>query len=378
MISNFDKDQKEIEAIQLIDRAETLVDKGKGEEAINIYEKAAQIYLDIGSYIKLDEIFIRISKIISKFKNNIQAVYRLNSIIRKTEELKLYEISGKLLMELANKSFIMNDWETAGECWQKASNYLYEADHEEYKNISSFLLLKAGQAFERSPIKKDLGKRLIFQAVMKINNFDDLYQQEEKRAYYLINSKEFEASANKFYEIATYFRKALGNLGDILDEKESKDTVLNAKARFIHFIAEYQMVSALCLRASENRAFNEKIKELGYDSLNLFKQSITLLKDYLCAIKSDFDKEILLRITFDTMLISIIQGMLGIKQINYTDFLLEGVENKKLIKKLKSTPYFIITKRIEKLGLRETLNELLKVHLGHFEKIKNSLISYFL
>ena len=93
MYQNEDKEFQEIQAIKLIDQAENLADKGKGDEAIKLYEKAAQIYLDMGSYLKLDELFIRIIHIISLFKNHIQATYRLQSIIRKTEQLKLYEIT---------------------------------------------------------------------------------------------------------------------------------------------------------------------------------------------------------------------------------------------------------------------------------------------
>ena len=63
--------QAVVEAIKLIDYAETLADKGKGDDAIKEYEKAAQIYLDLGSYIKLDELYIRITRIISQFRNNI-------------------------------------------------------------------------------------------------------------------------------------------------------------------------------------------------------------------------------------------------------------------------------------------------------------------
>jgi len=378
MIHNFDREDKEIEAIQLIDKAENLADKNEGEEAINFYEKAAQIYIDIGSYIKIDELYVRITQIIAQFKNNIQATYRLKSIIRKTEELKLYEVSAKLLIQLGNISNKMRDWETAGECWEKASEYLYEIDPEEFHSLSSILLLKAGQVFERSRIKKDLGKNLILKAVMKINKFDELYEQDEKEALNLLSKKDFESSAKKFNDIAINFKKALENLGDFIDEEKSKDTMLNAKARFIHFVAEYQTVSALCLRASENRDYNEKIKELGTDSLQRFKESISLLKSYLFPQVSDFDNEIILRITFDTMLMTIIQGMLGVSQLNPTEFLLENIEeNKKLAKELKNSPYFKIAKRIEKVGIRENFDDILKLHLGHFEKIKNTLITYF-
>ncbi|MHA1373217.1 MAG: hypothetical protein ACTSR7_02870, partial [Promethearchaeota archaeon] len=244
MFNQEDKEEQEIQAIKLIDQAEELADRGKGEEAINLYEQAAQIYLDLGSYIKLDELFIRITYIILQFKNNIQATYRLKSIIRKTEELKLYEISAKLLINLGNISFKMNDWETAGESWNQASEYLYESDPEEFLNLASILLLKAGQSYERASQTRDLGKQLIFKAVMRHNKFFELYQEEEKQGQLLIANKDFEAAAKKFQEVASYFRKSLDNLSDLLNEEEDKDTMLNAKARFIHFVAEYQTISA--------------------------------------------------------------------------------------------------------------------------------------
>ena len=379
MFNNTDDEEKQIEAIKLIDKAETLADKGKGDEAIKIYEKAAQIYLDLGSYLKLDELFIRITQIILKFRNNIQAVYRLKSIIRKTEELKLEEISAKLLIQLGNISYRMNDWETAGESWSKASEYLFATDPEEYLNLASILLLKAGQAYEKAPQTKDLGKRLILKAVMKINKFDELYQEEERRALLLLESKDFLSASEKFYMISSYFRKALNNLGELLDEAESKETMLNAKARFIHFIAEYQVISSMCLSITRNPDFKEKINNLGFDSIELFKQSISLLKEYLIPIKSDFDREIVLRITFDTMLLAIIQRILDTEKIAPKNFLLDGMEkNKTLLKTIKKSPYFAVTDKIDKIGLTEALQDLLNVNLGHFEMIKNILISSIL
>ena len=78
------------------------------------------------------------------------------------------------------------------------------------------------------------------------------------------------------------------------------------------------------------------------------------------------------------MLMAIIQGMLGAYQVIPTEFLLENIEeNKKLAKELKNSPYFKITKRIEKVGIIEVFDDLLKLNLGHFENIKNTLITYF-
>ena len=378
MSNNHETEEKELLAIRLIDQAETLADKGKGDKAIDLYEQAAQIYLDIGSYIKLDEIYIRIAKKISQFKNTLQAIYRLKSIIFKTEQLQIEEISAKLLIQLGNVSFKIADWETAGESWEKASEYLNKADPEEFSGLSSFMLLKAGQAYERSPIKKTEGKRLILKAIMRINKFDELYEKEEQRAVQLIVMKEYEAAGNKYLEISKLFKDALENLPELIDEEESKDTMINARARFTHFIAEYQTVAALCLRAAKDRAFNDRIKELGHDSIELFQKAIKLQKEYLFEKKSDFDKEIVYRITFDSMLLAIVQEMLGEKVLDSLEFLLEGAEkHKKLIKSLKNTPYYKITEQIQEIGVRESLDKILKTNMGHFEQVKNTLISYF-
>lgn len=379
MYQNEDKEFQEIQAIKLIDQAENLADKGKGDEAIKLYEKAAQIYLDMGSYLKLDELFIRIIHIISQFKNHIHATYRLKSIIRKTEQLKLYEITANLLNQLGNLSFRMRDWESAGESWTKAADYLIESDPEHYLLPASEFYLQAGQAYERSYLTKDLGKQLILKAVMKFNKFDELYQQSEKQAQLLLSNKEFEAAANKFNEIANHFRKALDNLEELLQGIESEDIKINAKARIIHFVAEYQALTIICLTAVNNPNFDERIKNLGYDSIELFKNSISLIKKYLFQIKKDFDREIVLRATFDTMLLAVIQRILDVEQLVCSEFLFKDIEeNKSLIKELEKSPYLKITKKIEKVGLTDTLVDLQNVNLGHFDKIKNHLVSHFL
>ena len=328
---------------------------------------------------KLDELFIRITSIILQFKNNIQATYRLKSIIRKTEDLKLYEVSAKLLINLGNIYFKMNDWESAGESWSKASDYLHESDPEEFHNLTTILLLKAGQSYERASQTRELGKQLIFKAVMRHHKFFDLYQEEENLGQQLIVNKDFKAASNKFLGVSSYFKKALDNLSDLLNEEEDKDTLLNAEARFIHFVAEYKTISAICLYAENNPENEETIRNLGTESIELFKQSISLLKDYLFPKKKDFDKEVVLRVTFDTMLLSIIQRVLDVEVVKCTENLLDKIDkNKLLIEEIKKSPYFRITKEIEEVGLSDTLVKLKKIHLGHFENIKNALISHFL
>ncbi len=376
MYNQRDNDERELEAIRLIDQAEDLADSGDGEEAIYFYEKAAQIYLDLGSYIKLDELYTRIAKMISRFKNHIQAVHRLRNIIRKTEQLKLDDISAKLYLQLGNISYKMRDWETAADSWERASDYLYGIDPDENYQLSSILLMKAGQAYEKTA-RKDEGKRLILKAIMTINKFDELYQTEEKRALHFLESDNLRAAANKFIDIARYFNLALEGLDELLDEDVPQESKLNAQARFLHFVAEYQVFAALSLEAYKKREYHDEIKKLGLDSIELFKKSISLLKDYLLGQKTEIDHEVIMRITFDTMLLSIIQEIINEDIINPIEYLLEKTEdNKNLNERIKNTPYFEICERIQKIGLEDSLDKLSKVHLGHFEKIKNTLLSY--
>jgi tetratricopeptide (TPR) repeat protein len=377
MFNRHESEEKELEAIQLIDQAEDLADEGNGDEAIQYYEKAAQIYLDLGSYIKLDELYTRIAKMISRFKNHIQAVHRLRNILRKTEELKLDDISAKLYLQLGNISYKMMDWETAADSWQKASNCFYNMDPEENYQLSSILLMRAGQAFEKTA-QKDEGKRLILKAIMKVHKFDELYQTEEKRALHFLESEKFRAAANKFIDIAGYFKTALEGLDELLDEDVAEETKLNAQARFLHFVAEYQVFAVLSLEASKKSEFKDEIKNIGLDSIDLFKKTISLLKEYLIAQKTEFDPEVIMRITFDTMLLSIIQEFIDVQLLDPMDYLLENTEeNKRLVKAIRKTPYFGICERIKKVGIVDSLDKLAKTNLGHFEKIKNILISYF-
>ncbi len=379
MYNNHDKEELEIEALNLIDRADELLVQGKGKQAIDLYEKAAQKYLDLGSYLKLDQLYIKIASIISKFKNNIQAIYRLKSIVRKTEELDLKEISAKLLTKLGDLSYRMKDYETAGEAWKKAANYFLKLDSEDdyYIGPSAKLLLKAGEALERTKTNKNEGERLMLKAIMLVNKVDELYKTEEKRALKLLNLEDYNAAANKYITISNYFQEASNNIDQLTDKSDRIEIIKNAKSRLLHLQAEYVLVAALCLRASKKREFNPKIKELGQKALQLLKKSVDLLKSVFNSDEVEKDNEDVLRITFDTLLISIVNEMLGQKEFNPIEYLLLDINNKKLIKKIKESTFYKLTERIEKLGLQDTLKMLTEAHLGHLNKVKNTLIPYF-
>ncbi|TXT62294.1 MAG: Tetratricopeptide domain protein [Promethearchaeota archaeon] len=381
MYTNQDDEELEIEALNLIDRADELLNQGKGKQAIELYEKAAQKYLEMGSYLKLDQLFIKITSIISRFKNNIQAVYRLKSIIRKTEELGLHDISGQLLMRLGNISYEMRDFTSAGEAYERAAEHFLKISSEgedEFEDIAAKMLLKAGEAYERTKSNKDLGERLILKGVMLANKVDELYQSEEKRALKLLNLEDYNAAAQKYLKIANYFQEAYATIDTHTDKSDRTEIINNAKSRLLHLQAEYVLVAALCLRASEKREYNPQIKTLGQESFELLKKSVAILKDVFKSDGIETDKEDILRITFDTMLISVVNEMLGEKKINSIEYLLSEIKNKKLVKSIKESVFFKLTERIEKVGIRESLRDIRKANLGHFNKIKEILIGYFM
>ena len=374
MYNNQDQEEKEIEALRLIDLAEKLVNKEKGKEAIDLYEKAAQLYLDIGSYLRIDEIYIRIASIISRFKNHIQSVYRLKSIIRKTEKLNLEEISAKLLLQLGNISFKMKDYETAGESWEKASNYFYNLDPEEYYNLSSELLLKAGQAMEKTHLNKNKGEQLILKAVMIMNKLEEVLDLEEKRALKLLEMEKYEAAANKYIDLSNHFRRSIENINQLIEKSEEVEIMKNAKSRLIHLTAEYKTFAILCLRILKNKENHQKIITMGNDVITLLKEAIIILKE-LCHSKIiEIDKEDIIRLTFDTLLISLIQSIIKQKYLNPLDFLLENMENTPFIKKIKENPYYSLIERIDKFGFEESLSKISQINLGRLDKVKQLLV----
>ena len=374
MFRHTDKDNQEVKALQLIDQAEKLVDLGKSKEAVQLYEKASQIYIDIGKYIKLDEVFARIIEIISQFKNKVQAIYRLKSIIRKTEELKLNEISAKMLVQLGNIYYKMKDWESAAENWRKAADYFYEIDPEIYYNLSSVLLLKSGEALERSHHKRDEGEILILKAIMRIDKFDKLYQDEEKKAISLLKMEEYEPSARKFLNISNFFRNAVDHIDDLINSDDSIDIIKNTKARFLHLTSEYQLLSLLIFRYLNDFKIDPILKQQFEEVSNFLRKAILLLKDVINSRMTDIDNEDFLRYSFDGLLLGIINDLLNKNEIISNGFLIENINDNYAVKKIQKAPYFKTLMQIEKAGISNTINKLRNLHLGHMDKVKEIII----
>jgi hypothetical protein len=69
--------------------------------------------------------------------------------------------------------------------------------------------------------------------------------------------------------------------------------------------------------------------------------------------------------------------MLGISEFNQTDYLMEDINDKLFLKRIKESPFYKLTERIEKVVIRESLDKLNDTHLGHIDKVKEVLIPYF-
>ncbi|MBN1216228.1 MAG: hypothetical protein JXA99_12410 [Candidatus Lokiarchaeota archaeon] len=370
-----DQEEKKIEAVRLIDLAEDALNNEKAKESIDLYEKAAQIYLDIGSYFKIDEIYIRIASIISQFKNHIQSVYRLKSIIRKTEKLKLDEISAKLLLQLGNISFKMKDYETAGEAWESASNYFYNLNPKEYHGLASELLLKAGQVLEKTHSNKNKGEQLILKSVMKMNRIEELLELEEKRGIQLLEMEKYEGAANKYLELANYFKKSIIELDKLINLSEEKEIMKNAKTRLMHITAEYETIAILSLRALKDNNKEKEINTLAKEIIDLLKETVYIIKEIFNSKRIEIDNEDIMRITFDVFLISLIQNLiLETEEIRPIDYLLQDLEKSSNIKKIKNTAFYSLIERIDKVGFKESLKTIEETNLGRIDKIKKILI----
>jgi len=355
-----DQEEKKIEAVRLIDLAEDALNNEKAKESIDLYEKAAQIYLDIGSYFKIDEIYIRIASIISQFKNHIQSVYRLKSIIRKTEKLKLDEISAKLLLQLGNISFKMKDYETAGEAWESASNYFYNLNPKEYHGLASELLLKAGQVLEKTHSNKNKGEQLILKSVMKINRIEELLELEEKRGIQLLEMEKYEGAANKYLELANYFKKSIIELDKLINLSKEKEIMKNAKTR---------------LMALKDNNKEKEINTLAKEIIDLLKETVYIIKEIFNSKRIEIDNEDIMRITFDVFLISLIQNLiLETEEIRPIEYLLQDLEKSSNIKKIKNTVFYSLIERIDKVGFKESLKTIEETNLGRIDKIKKILI----
>ncbi|MCP4760855.1 MAG: hypothetical protein GY870_03670 [archaeon] len=370
MMNLSEEDQeKKRKAEKFIDMAEDFIAKGKIVAGFKSYQKATNIYFQIGSFLKISEIFIRISTLLRKETTIYEAMEYLRKIKERLQRLDLPEEEAKIMMVMGNLSYKIGDYSSASENFEECAELYLKAEPEEYKTPSAMFLIRAAECYERIPNKSHKGERIIIQATLRLNKKSLDYQAEEYKGLKLLKQKKHEEAIPIYSELYQFFDDALGNLSLTLEKSEGLAQIaIQSKTRLIHIISEYRMILMIC-----HEKIGEKDKAMTYatESIDHLNSAIEMLK--ALTLKDIWTREELKRLTYIGFMRAYFQKYKHIKNPDQSQqiqlYIAQDMDNKPL-EILKELPYFDLCTKTETYELEQINEELSEFNLGRLEKYK--------
>lgn len=361
--------EKRQKAEKFIDMAEILIAKGKIMAGFKSYQKATNIYFQTGSFIKISEIFIRISTLLRKESTIYEAMEYLRKIRERLQKLDLPEEEAKIMMVMGNLSYKIGDYSSASEFFEECAELYLRADPEEYKIPSAMFLIRATECYEKIPSKSHKGERIIIQATLRLNKKSLDYQAEEYKGIILLKQGKYKEAIPIYRELYEFFIEALGNLSITLEKSESLAQIaIQSKTRIIHIISEYRLILMIC---HEKMGESEKSREYANDSIDHLNTAVEMIKGLIS--KDIWTREELKRISYIGFMRAYFQKYMHIKnpdrsqQIQF--YIVQDMDSKP-VKVLRKLPYYDLCEKTETYDLDQINEELSEFNLGRLEKYK--------
>jgi tetratricopeptide (TPR) repeat protein len=374
-MSNFDDSEDlKTEAENYISQAEDFLYNGQILAGLKMYNKAMNIYFNIGAYRKLPDIFMRISQVLSNESKIYQALEYLRQIKTRLHKLDLPEEEAKLAEAMGKLSKRVGDYFTAADFFEECAELYLKADPEYYRTLSSIFLMSAAECYELAG-KHEVGERIVILAVLRLNPKPVDFRAEEYRGIKFLKLGMYKEAIEIYTELFDFFNEGLNNLSEVLADLQASQiniTSIYTKTRLVHIISEYRLLLMHC-----KYLIGEK-----KEAISLAEESIDHLYTSIEMIKSMITQEIWIRedikrLTYEGFMAAYFQKFPGLGKsytsMDFEEIVSEGIEGDPL-EVLKSLPYFNLIVRMKSYD-RNDIEDLLKdFNLGRLEKYKDILM----
>lgn len=368
--NNEEIEEKKRNAEKFIMEAETFIADGKFHAGFKLYQKSTNIYFDLGSYMKIPDIFIRISTLLKKETNIFKAIEYLHKIRIRLKDRDLIEEEAKLVMIIGNLFYELQDFASAAEYFEETADLYLKTEPNEYRIPSALFLIRSAECYENSR-KYEVAERVVVQAVLRLNPDSMNFISEENKGIKLLSNNKFKSAIPIYIKLQTYFKDALEkDMSFILEDSTILEEIaIFAKTRLIQIISEYRLILMICYsRIGET----EKSRQMAIESIEQLNTGIEMLKNGMLT-GDHWNKEDVKRLAFSGFLRAYCQKFHHIKnetadqQIQH--YLARGFKGK-ILDVLQNLPYYDLCAKTETYALAD-LNELLtKENLGRLEKYK--------
>ncbi|MBN2150423.1 MAG: hypothetical protein JW839_03150 [Candidatus Lokiarchaeota archaeon] len=345
-----------------------LLAENKMSGAFAYYKKAANLYMETGSYFKVFEVFKMMSYIYKEMGKLGEMIQLVLEAARKLEDFRVFDVAARMYENAGTMSYDLADYENASSYYQNASDLylsIYEEDKsEDMRRLSGILLIKSAEATYRMPTKKDRSEHLMLEGIFRICALGEKIPDLETRLTTSFNR----AMLTEARTMASNLAKAFKDANDkLLLTKEFNVELLSAtvKARILHFQAEYLFLDFLLARKVEGE---EQALKTGKVVVDLLVEALRLMR---AIIMKEHDREDVERYCFDGMLHAIVNTLIGGKP--EPEGFLDGVIGD-VASAINQSTYYKIMLTIIGLGLKQAKPALFDANLGKLERVKSSMM----
>ena len=375
-MSKFDDDveDQKTRASNFITQAEEFLAEGKIIAGLKTYNKAVNIYFNIGAYLKVPDIFYRISRILSNESKIYQALEYLRKIKIRFQKLDLPEEEAKLAMEMADLSFKVGDFFKAADFYEECAELYLKADPEDFRSVSSVFLMRAAECYE-SAGKHEVGERIVILAVLRLNPKSVDFRAEEYRGIKFLKLGMYQEAIEVYTILFDFFNEGLSNLSELLADLQSSKLNISSiysKTRLVHIISEYRLIIMHCNYLLEKKDLAISLAEESIDHLYT---SIIMIKSMIS--QEIWSREDIKRLTYEGFMAAYFQLFPGLAKsytsMDFEEIVAEDIDGTPL-DVLKSLPYYNLIVRMKSYERNEIEELLREFNLGRLEKYKGILM----
>jgi hypothetical protein len=231
----------------LLEQAQSALDAGNHDLAVELMQKSAEGYLIRNESWKARKIFTQAFSHLAAQGLFEKIFFTTRNVIRDFERDEAFEEGGELLRIVADYAQKNQAMRTAAEFYSTAGEFFQKAGGENAPQVAATCFARAAEAYglER---KTDKAERHFVRAVMNALRIDQELLEVAEKGWRALAKARYDAASEHFRSVSNAFRRGVPELQKLLsDEMEYGPLSANATARLYHISATFAFLTALCL-----------------------------------------------------------------------------------------------------------------------------------
>lgn len=291
----------------LFDQAQSALDAGNHDLAVELMQKSAEGYLIHNEFWKAREILVQAFSHLAAQGLFEKIFFTTRNVIQDFKRGDAFEEGGELLRIVANYAQKNQAMRAAAEFYSQAGDFFHQAGIENASQVAATCFARAAEAYGLKK-KTDKAERHFVRAVMNTLKIDQELLEVAEKGMRALSKARYDTASEHFRSVSNAFRRGVPELQKLLsDEMEFAPLSANATARLYHLSATFAFLTALCLfKINRMGRSEEEFEIVRSASLNAIENTMPVVKNKIA------DSEDKWRTSVDLLLLVIADYFAGV------------------------------------------------------------------